>query len=81
MGEFDDVLKTLTVTHRKRKGINMGKFDRTNKKLTHRFGKSRKIKPISDKCLHCKGKTYLHHYLCENCWKKEQEAKRQRGII
>ena len=78
MGEFDDVLKTITVTHRKRKGINRGKFDRTNKRLTHRFGKTRKIIPISPKCLVCGKPVRFHHFYCPF---HAQELKKQRGVI
>lgn len=79
--EFDDVLKIINVTHRKRRGINGGKFDRNSKKITHRYGKTNKIKPISSKCLRCKGKSYLHHFYCLPCHKIVMEEKKQRGII
>jgi hypothetical protein len=64
MQDVDSLLKTITVTHRKRRGINGGKFDRNGKKITHRFGKTRRIQRISDLCLICRRKVTHHHYYC-----------------
>ena len=58
----------FNVVKRRRHGVHGGKYDRNRREITHRFGKNRRIVPISDLFLKCRGKTKNHHYYCPKCW-------------
>jgi len=58
--------------YKKKKSKNIFRNNLINKRKykPKRFGKNKRIKPISDLCVNCKKKVHNHHYLCECCWRK-----------